>query len=198
MRLPTLALGFLIGATVFIGASLVLAWTGPTSAPPSGNVAAPINTGSVDQIKSGGLGLDALAVFGNAILSGTNRYLNFGDGAGETGYGIRDNNGTMEFKNSGASWQRMLSPSSTFSQIEFADGTTQTTASTGITENVTVSCAFSTCTATCPPGYFRTGCSAKYRSGSAEVSPSGSNACYCSQPTIGGGSGNTCYAFCAK
>ncbi len=55
MRLATLALGFLFAAIVFIGASLVLAWTGPTSAPPNGNVLAPINVGTTDQIKNAGL-----------------------------------------------------------------------------------------------------------------------------------------------
>ena len=46
------------------------AWTGPTVAPPDGNVNAPINVGTVDQIKSGGIGVDTLAVFGNSSVSG--------------------------------------------------------------------------------------------------------------------------------
>jgi len=50
MRLANLALGFLLGSIVFIGASLVLTWTGPTSAPPNGNISAPINVGSTDQL----------------------------------------------------------------------------------------------------------------------------------------------------
>ena len=111
MRLATLALGFLLGAIVFIGTSVVLAWTGPTSAPPNGNVSAPINVGATDQIKNAGLGINSLAVFGNAILSGTSRYLNFGSSAGSPGYGIRDNAGTMEFKNSAGSWGAFLSTS---------------------------------------------------------------------------------------
>lgn len=32
------------------------AWTGPTATPPNGNVPAPINVGSVNQVKSGGIG----------------------------------------------------------------------------------------------------------------------------------------------
>lgn len=36
-------------------ASAVAAWNGPASAPPSGNVAAPLNVGSTDQVKAGGL-----------------------------------------------------------------------------------------------------------------------------------------------
>jgi hypothetical protein len=112
MRLANLALGFLLGAIVFIGASLVLAWTGPTSAPPNGNVSAPINVGTTDQIKNAGLGLNSLAVFGNAILSGTSRYLNFGSTAGSSGYGFRDNAGTMEFKSSGGTWQAIATSTS--------------------------------------------------------------------------------------
>lgn len=38
------------------------------------------------------------------LIKGVNKYLNFGDISGETGYGFRDNAGTMEFKNSGGSW----------------------------------------------------------------------------------------------
>jgi hypothetical protein len=36
-------------------ASIALAWTAPTAAPPNGNVAAPLNTGSVEQVKTGSL-----------------------------------------------------------------------------------------------------------------------------------------------
>lgn len=104
MRLPTLALGFLLGAFLFIGASLVLAWTGPTNAPPNGNISPPINVGATDQVKNAGLAVNSLAVFGNAILSGASRYLNFGDTSGPSGYGIRDNAGTIELKNDGGSW----------------------------------------------------------------------------------------------
>lgn len=37
-------------------------------------------------------------------LRGTNSYINFGLTPGSAGYGIRDNGGVMEFKNSGGSW----------------------------------------------------------------------------------------------
>ncbi|MFZ2556254.1 MAG: hypothetical protein WAX57_05445, partial [Minisyncoccia bacterium] len=71
---------FLIGAmvgTVFSSVA-VFAWTDPVSAPPNGNVWAPINIGNSDQLKNAGLGINSLAVFGNSILSGASRYLNFG------------------------------------------------------------------------------------------------------------------------
>ena len=78
---------------------------------PNGNVSAPINVGTTDQIKNAGLGVNSLAVFGDAIHSGASRYLNFGSPAGSRGYGIRDNARTIEFKSSGGSWQGMLSTS---------------------------------------------------------------------------------------
>jgi hypothetical protein len=40
MPVFSLALGILIGAVLFTAASVIIAWTGPTSVPPSGNVAA--------------------------------------------------------------------------------------------------------------------------------------------------------------
>ncbi len=45
-----------------------------------------------------------LSVYGDVLLEGSSRYLNFGTTAGTSGYGIRDNAGTIEFKNSGGSW----------------------------------------------------------------------------------------------
>src|SRR3989344_1373302 len=107
-------MGFAFGAVLFIAASMVLAWTGPVSAPPNGNVAAPINIGSASQLKNGGLGVNFFTIFGDALLSGlgsgTGRYINFDytiggtSGTGSGGYGFRDNNGVMEFRNSGGSW----------------------------------------------------------------------------------------------
>lgn len=93
--------------------SSALAWTGPTQAPPNGNVSAPVNIGTTAQVKNGGLSVNSLAVFGNTIISGVSRYLNFGTTAGATGYGIRDNAGVMEVKSSGGSWLGLLSGSGT-------------------------------------------------------------------------------------
>jgi hypothetical protein len=96
---------FILGTTSI---AVAYAWSGPTAAPPNGNVAAPINVGSTDQVKSGGLGVNSLAVFGNSLLggsAGSNSYLNFGVTSGESGYGMRDNDGTLEFKNDGGTWQ---------------------------------------------------------------------------------------------
>ncbi len=40
----------------------------------------------------------------DVLINGTDRYLNFNAISGNSGYGFRDNGGTMEFKNSGGSW----------------------------------------------------------------------------------------------
>lgn len=51
--------------------SVAGAWVSPKLAPPQGNVATPINIGSVTQQKSGILGLNGLGVFGQSIFNGT-------------------------------------------------------------------------------------------------------------------------------
>ena len=49
---------------------LFAAWTGPTQAPPGGNTSTPIHIGSTNQVKDGGLSLDALSVFGGGYFQG--------------------------------------------------------------------------------------------------------------------------------
>jgi hypothetical protein len=49
---------------------LFAAWVGPTQAPPGGNTATPIHVGSTNQVKDGGLSLDALSVFGGGYFQG--------------------------------------------------------------------------------------------------------------------------------
>jgi hypothetical protein len=51
-----------------LGISYVMAWTGPTSTPPDGNTPAPVNVGTTDQVKNGGLGINALSVFGTGYV----------------------------------------------------------------------------------------------------------------------------------
>lgn len=92
--------------------AIAIAWTGPSDPPPAGNVAAPVNVGAIAQLKDGTLGVNGLAVFGNTILQGSS-YLNFGPTAGTAGYGVRDNAGVLEFKNSGGSWASLQSTVST-------------------------------------------------------------------------------------
>ena len=233
---------------------ILSAWTGPTSAPPNSNVSAPVNLGSSDQVKNAGLSLNSLAVFGNTVLSGTTNYLNFGTTAGATGYGIRNNSGTLEFKNNGGAWQSLstiigatswttngthlyasntgnvgvgtTSPVEKFSVtgkiysatggFQFPDGTVQTTAAGagGISAITTASCTHTYgCTATCPAGYYRTGCGASPPVVDAYSNTFGgaifghqavpaTNGCSCS--ITGNNYGGyryasvTCYAYCAR
>mgnify|MGYP001575942573 CR=1 FL=1 len=67
-KLVSLAFGIL--TVSFLAAFAVFAWTEPSVAPPGGNVATPINTGSVEQIKTGNLTVNALGISasGNALL----------------------------------------------------------------------------------------------------------------------------------
>ena len=138
-------LGILLGS--LFSSLVTFAWTGPTGAPPSSNVPVPLNVGTTNQVKNAGLSLNSLVIFGNTLLSGlgtgVGSYLNFDytaggtSGSGSTGYGIRDNAGTLEFKNLGGSWQSFASIIAAYfasgatnivGQIKFSDGTTQTTA----------------------------------------------------------------------
>jgi hypothetical protein len=43
----------------------------------------------------------------NVLIKGTSKYLNFGTVSGSSGYGVRDNSGTIQVKNSGGSWSNI-------------------------------------------------------------------------------------------
>ena len=66
---------FLILTIVFSAALsvnyLFAAWVGPTQAPPGGNTSTPIHVGSTNQVKDGGLSVNALSVFGGGYFQGT-------------------------------------------------------------------------------------------------------------------------------
>jgi uncharacterized protein (TIGR02145 family) len=49
---------------------LFAAWTGPTQDPTDGNTDTPVHIGTTDQVKDGGLSLDALSVFGGGYFQG--------------------------------------------------------------------------------------------------------------------------------
>lgn len=57
-------------AGVLLAWSSVFSWTGPTATPPSGNISAPLNVGTSNQVKDGGLSVNALTVFGNQYVQG--------------------------------------------------------------------------------------------------------------------------------
>lgn len=60
----------------------------------------------------------------NILINGSSKYLNFNTVVGSSGYGIRDNAGTMEFKNSGGAWTSFGSGggAGTVTSIGSADG----------------------------------------------------------------------------
>ena len=113
---------FIVLVLLFGAAGSASAWAGPpyngvcnpSPCPPGGNVPAPLNVGSTNQVKNANIGVNGLAVFGNLGLDNLSRYLNFGvttnaNTVGSSGYGIRDKAGTLEFKNSGGSWASLQS-----------------------------------------------------------------------------------------
>lgn len=56
---------------LFVGllaATALQAWTGPTATAPGNNVDAPINVGTTDQVKNGGISMNSLAVFGSSYI----------------------------------------------------------------------------------------------------------------------------------
>src|SRR6185295_19265780 len=58
---------FILGIVLF-ASSLLQAWSGPTATAPNGNIAAPVNVGTTDQVKNAGLSLNALTVFGSQYI----------------------------------------------------------------------------------------------------------------------------------
>lgn len=103
----------LLLALLFL-AQVVFSWSSPTASPPNNNVPGPLNTGATAQNKSGdllinaSLGANSLNVFGNTVLNGSTRHLNWGTTAGATGYGIRENAGTLEFRvNAASTWKTL-------------------------------------------------------------------------------------------
>ena len=62
----------LIAFTLALSANYIFAaWVGPTQAPPGGNTDTPVHIGTINQVKDGGLSLNALTVFGNGYFQGT-------------------------------------------------------------------------------------------------------------------------------
>ena len=56
--------------SAFLALSIVFAWTEPTTAPPGGNVASPVNIGDIAQIKSGPLQVNGFRNIGTTVLDG--------------------------------------------------------------------------------------------------------------------------------
>ncbi|MFH1129201.1 MAG: shufflon system plasmid conjugative transfer pilus tip adhesin PilV [Patescibacteria group bacterium] len=61
----------ILSTIVGFGIHLIFAWTGPTTNPPDGNVAIPLNASSAEQTKSGALSIDGgLKVDGSVVIDG--------------------------------------------------------------------------------------------------------------------------------
>jgi len=54
------------------------------------------------------------------LIYGTNKYVSFGSTYGNSGYGIRDNSGTLQVKNSGGSWANFATGSGTVSSVDMS------------------------------------------------------------------------------
>jgi hypothetical protein len=94
----------LVSIGLFLALPLAaLTWTGPTGIPPAANVEAPINVSLTNQFKPGTIGANALNIYGSA------QYLNFGTIVGAAGFGMRNNAGTIELKNTGGAWGPLYS-----------------------------------------------------------------------------------------
>ena len=127
---------------MFIGllaATALSAWTGPTAAPPTNNVAAPINVGTTDQVKDAGLSLNSLLVSGNSLVSGIS-YVQQKVGIGLVGAPnvtpvvALDVNGTIKLANGGEVCQAVTEGSvrysATLHKLEYCNGTTWGTVDT--------------------------------------------------------------------
>lgn len=93
---------FVLLSVFLVSPSLLLAWTGPSAAPPGNNIAAPVNVGATDQFKPAIVGANIINIYGS------NQYLNFGNTTGSSGYGIRNNGGKLEVKDSGGAWIKLV------------------------------------------------------------------------------------------
>lgn len=67
------------------------------------------------------------------LINGTSKYLNFNTTVGSSGYGFRDNAGTMEFKDSGGGWVSFAGSAAGVSSLNTLTGAVILAAGSGIT-----------------------------------------------------------------
>ena len=112
-------------ACVALGATSLSAWTAPGSTPPNGNVSAPVNIGTTDQVKNGGLSVNTLLVSGNAAIyrSGVTTKLGINK---QNPLVPLDVNGTIKVGNTNELCQAVsegaIRYNTSLKQIEFCDG----------------------------------------------------------------------------
>ncbi|MFA4906464.1 MAG: hypothetical protein WC645_08185, partial [Candidatus Margulisiibacteriota bacterium] len=89
----------------------------------------PVATSALFIASSGNLGIGTtsplakLDVFGNFMLSGDNRYINFATSSGIDGYGMRDNGGTLQVKNKNGVWTAIGAGATSFGTLNDVDVT---------------------------------------------------------------------------
>ena len=138
---------------LFVGllaASALSAWTGPTAAAPAGNVAAPINVGTTDQVKNAGISVNSLAVFGS-------QYIQDKLGIGRSSPVVPlDVNGTIRIANSGEVCQAVTEGAVRYNSstqvLQLCDGTnwrTITLSSPPSTKRIFLTSNTGTCGANC-------------------------------------------------
>ncbi|MBU4298475.1 hypothetical protein KJ636_00295, partial [Patescibacteria group bacterium] len=93
----------------FLVVAVIYGWTEPSSAPPTGNVSAPINVGNASQIKTGPLQVNGFRNIGNTVLDGN-------VGIGTTGPGAK-----LEVY---TTWSEANSPSLKFNTIRYGGADT--------------------------------------------------------------------------
>lgn len=196
---------FVVATTLMLLlASVTFAWTSPNQAPPDGNVPAPINVGTAAQVKNGALSVNRFMVNEHMMVVGpvgaTQRFLNFNSTLGFSGYGFRDRDGVMEYKNAGQDWRPIQS-----SRRHIREATAESwwMGGNGL--------YYSSAVATCDPGYVATG-GGGYCDGNAgspvqlfSSRPAGANnnweaTCHQSDNVITypGGRGATAYVICIQ
>lgn len=132
-----------IACAIIFSASLLFAWTGPTATAPAGNVSAPINVGTTDQVKNAGLSVNALTVFGT-------QYIQDKLGIGRVSPVVAlDVNGTLRLASGGEACQSVTAGSVRYSSsvLEFCDGSLWSPIANPVGSIVAMP------TASCPTGY---------------------------------------------
>jgi fibronectin-binding autotransporter adhesin len=125
---PTTAVGITTGSdNILIGDDLQELTVTGSNQLDIGNLIFATSLASGATLSTGKVGIGVVSpnhildVNGNIGMAASS-YLNWGSTDGATGYGIRDNGGTIEFKNSGGSWAAPLTASSTITANNFAAG----------------------------------------------------------------------------
>jgi hypothetical protein len=125
---------------LFIGllaASALSAWSGPSASAPGSNVTAPINAGTVDQVKNAGLSINALTVFGGAYIQNK-----LGIATSSPAVAL-EVNGTVKIGNAGEVCQSVTAGSirynSSSAKMEYCNGTVWGPFTQAASNNLTIS-----------------------------------------------------------